>query len=153
MITSVAELEKILSICEEVKGELLAEHMEIADKVELGIMIETPAAAIISDRLAPMVDFFSVGTNDLTQYTLACDRQNAAIEQFVDTHHEAVLRLIELSAKNAHAHGAWIGICGELAADTSLTEHFLRMGIDELSVSPSFVLKVRDVVRRCDFSR
>ena len=153
MITSVAELEKILSICEEVKGELLAEHMEIADKVELGIMIETPAAAIISDRLAPMVDFFSVGTNDLTQYTLACDRQNAAIEQFVDTHHEAVLRLIELSAKNAHAHGAWIGICGELAADTSLTEHFLRMGIDELSVSPSFVLKVRDVVRRCDLSK
>ena len=116
-------------------------------------MIETPAAAIISDRLAPMVDFFSVGTNNLTQYTLACDRQNAAIEQFVDTHHEAVLQLIEMSAKNAHKNGAWIGICGELAADTALTETFLRMGIDELSVSPSFVLKVRDAVRHCDLKK
>lgn len=153
MITSVPELEKIRSICEEVRNELKAEGVEISDQVELGIMIETPAAAVISDRLAPMVDFFSVGTNDLTQYTLACDRQNAAIEQFVDTHHEAVLRLIEMSAKNAHEHGAWIGICGELAADTSLTESFLRMGIDELSVSPTFVLKVRDAVRRCDLSK
>ena len=153
MITSVSELEKILSICEEVRNELKSEGVEISDKVELGIMIETPAAAVISDRLAPMVDFFSVGTNDLTQYTLACDRQNAAIEQFVDTHHEAILRLIEMSAKNAHEHGAWIGICGELAADTSLTETFLRMGIDELSVSPTFVLKVRDAVSRCDLSK
>ena len=153
MITSVPELEKIRSICEEVRNELKSEGVEISDQVELGIMIETPAAAVISDRLAPMVDFFSVGTNDLTQYTLACDRQNAAIEQFVDTHHEAVLRLIEMSAKNAHEHGAWIGICGELAADTSLTECFLRMGIDELSVSPAFVLKVRDAVRHCDLSR
>ena len=153
MITSVSELEKILSICQEVRQELREEGVVISDKVELGIMIETPAAAVISDRLAPMVDFFSVGTNDLTQYTLACDRQNAAIEQFVDTHHEAVLRLIEMSAKNAHEHGAWIGICGELAADTSLTESFLRMGIDELSVSPTFVLKVRDAVRRCDLSK
>ena len=116
-------------------------------------MIETPAAAIISDKLAPMVDFFSVGTNDLTQYTLACDRQNPEIEQFVDTHHEAVLRLIEMSAENAHKHGKWIGICGELAADTSLTETFLRMGIDELSVSPSFVLPLRDAVRKIDLSR
>ena len=153
MITSVSELEKILEICREVKEQLIAEGVELSEKVELGIMIETPAAAIISDRLAPMVDFFSVGTNDLTQYTLACDRQNAAIEQFVDTHHEAVLRLIEMSAQNAHKHGAWIGICGELAADTTLTESFLRMGIDELSVSPSFVLKVRDAVRRCDLSK
>lgn len=153
MITSVSELEKILSICQEVRQELKGEGVEISDQVELGIMIETPAAAVISDRLAPMVDFFSVGTNDLTQYTLACDRQNAAIEQFVDTHHEAVLRLIEMSAKNAHKYGAWIGICGELAADTSLTEEFLRMGIDELSVSPTFVLKVRDAVRRCDLSK
>ena len=152
MITSVTELEKILAICGEVKEQLINEGVEISDKLELGIMIETPAAAVISDRLAPMVDFFSVGTNDLTQYTLACDRQNAAIEQFVDTHHEAVLRLIEMSARNAHANGAWIGICGELAADTSLTETFLRMGIDELSVSPTFVLKVRDVVRRCNLS-
>ena len=153
MITSVSELEKILSICQEVRQELREEGVVISDKVELGIMIETPAAAVISDRLAPMVDFFSVGTNDLTQYTLACDRQNAAIEQFVDTHHEAVLRLIEISAKNAHKHGAWIGICGELAADTSLTEDFLRMEIDELSVSPAFVLKVREAVRRCDLSK
>lgn len=153
MITSVSEVQQALDLCEQVKKELKADGIEYSDKVEIGIMIETPAAAIISDRLAPMVDFFSVGTNDLTQYTLACDRQNAAIEQFVDTHHEAILRLIEMSAKNAHAHGAWIGICGELAADTSLTESFLRMGIDELSVSPSFVLKVRDAVRRCDLSK
>ena len=113
-------------------------------------MIETPAAAVISDRLAPMVDFFSVGTNDLTQYTLACDRQNAKLEPFIDTHHEAVLRLIELAAKNAHEHGAWIGICGELAADTELTETFLRMGIDELSVSAPFVLPVREKIRSLD---
>ena len=153
MITSVSELEKIQSICNEVKAELMADGIAFSDSVELGIMIETPAAAVISDRLAPMVDFFSVGTNDLTQYTLACDRQNAALEPFVDTHHEAILRLIEMSAKNAHANGAWIGICGELAADTSLTETFLRMGIDELSVSPSFVLSVRDAVRRTDLSK
>lgn len=153
MITSVSEVEKILAMCGEVKEQLRAEGVEVSDNVELGIMIETPAAAIISDKLAPMVDFFSVGTNDLTQYTLACDRQNANIEQFIDTHHEAILRLIEMSAENAHKHGAWIGICGELAADTSLTETFLRMGIDELSVSPTFVLKVRDAVRKCDLSK
>lgn len=153
MITSVSEVEKILAMCGEVKEQLKSEGVEVSDKVELGIMIETPAAAIISDKLAPMVDFFSVGTNDLTQYTLACDRQNANIEQFIDTHHEAILRLIEMSAENAHKHGAWIGICGELAADTSLTETFLRMGIDELSVSPAFVLKVRDAVRECDLSK
>ena len=153
MITSVSEVEKILAMCGEVREQLRAEGVEVSDNVELGIMIETPAAAIISDRLAPMVDFFSVGTNDLTQYTLACDRQNANIEQFIDTHHEAILRLIEMSAENAHKHGAWIGICGELAADTSLTETFLRMGIDELSVSPTFVLKVRDAVRKCDLSK
>lgn len=152
MITSVSELEKILEICTEVKEELRELGIEFSENVEIGIMIETPAAAIISDRLAPMVDFFSVGTNDLTQYTLACDRQNPDIGQFADTHHEAVLRLIEMSAKNAHRYGAWIGICGELGADTTLTETFLRMGIDELSVSPSFVLKVRDEVRRLDLS-
>ena len=150
MITSVSELEKILAICEEVKAELREQSVTYSDTMELGIMIETPAAAIISDRLAPMVDFFSVGTNDLTQYTLACDRQNPDIEPFIDTHHEAILRLIEMSAKNAHANGVWIGICGELAADTALTETFLRMGIDELSVSPAFVLKVRDAVRNVD---
>ncbi|MCI6651710.1 MAG: phosphoenolpyruvate--protein phosphotransferase [Ruminococcus callidus] len=153
MITSVSELEKILVICEEVKAELREQGVTYSDTMELGIMIETPAAAIISDRLAPMVDFFSVGTNDLTQYTLACDRQNPDIEPFIDTHHEAILRLIEMSAKNAHANGVWIGICGELAADTTLTETFLRMGIDELSVSPAFVLKVRDAVRNVDLRK
>ncbi len=153
MITSVGELEKITKICGEVRDELKAQGIEYSKKVELGIMIETPAAALISDKLAPMVDFFSVGTNDLTQYTLACDRQNPDIEQFIDAHHEAILRLIEMSAENAHKHGAWIGICGELGADTSLTEAFLRMGIDELSVSPSFVLKVRDAVRNIDLSK
>lgn len=153
MITSVSELEKILAICEEVKSGLVSEGVEISDKIELGIMIETPAAAVISDLLAPMVDFFSVGTNDLTQYTLACDRQNPELEDFIDTHHEAILRLIKMAADNAHNHGAWIGICGELAADTALTEIFMRMGIDELSVSPGFVLKVRDTVRSLDLSK
>lgn len=152
MITSVSELEEILAICSQVKDELDAENVEYSDNIEIGIMIETPAAAIISDKLAPMVDFFSVGTNDLTQYTLACDRQNPHIERFCDTHHEAILRLIEMSAENAHKHGAWIGVCGELAADTTLTETFLRMGIDELSVSPPFVLKLRDTVRKLDLS-
>jgi phosphotransferase system enzyme I (PtsI) len=152
MITSVSELEKILEICEEVKSELKADGTPYSDNTQIGIMIETPAAAIISDRLAPMVDFFSVGTNDLTQYTLACDRQNPNIEQFCDTHHEAILRLIEMSARNAHEYGAWIGICGELAADTTLTKTFLRMGIDELSVSPGAVLKIRNAVRNIDLS-
>ena len=128
MITSVKEVERIKEICEEVKAELRSDGIEYSDKIELGIMIETPAAALISDRLAPMVDFFSVGTNDLTQYTLACDRQNPDIEEFIDTHHEAILRLIEMSAENAHKNGAWIGICGELAADTTLTERFTQNG-------------------------
>ena len=153
MITSTSELNEILALCEQVKKELDAENIGYSDSTEIGIMIETPAAALISDRLAPMVDFFSVGTNDLTQYTLACDRQNPHVERFCDTHHEAILRLIEMSAKNAHEHGAWIGICGELAADISLTKSFLQMGIDELSVSPSFVLKIRDTVRKTDMSK
>ena len=152
MITSVNEVKKIKKLCEEVKSELKSDNIVFSDNVEIGIMIETPAAAIISDRLAPLVDFFSVGTNDLIQYTLACDRQNPDLENFCDTHHEAVLRLIKISAENAHRHGAWIGICGELAADTSLTETFLKMGIDELSVSPGFVLKVRNKVRNIDLS-
>ncbi len=152
MITSVTEVEEIKRICGEVKAQLKAEGTAYSERVELGIMIETPAAAVISDRLAPMVDFFSVGTNDLTQYTLACDRQNPRLDSFCDTHHEAVLRLIEMSAENAHKNGVWIGICGELAADTDLTETFLRMGIDELSVSPGLVLKVRDAVRNIDLS-
>lgn len=153
MIISVSEVEQILDICSKVKSELKAQGIYFSENVELGIMIETPAAAIISDRLAPLVDFFSVGTNDLTQYTLACDRQNPNLAEFCDTHHEAVLRLIELAAKNAHANGIWIGICGELAADISLTEEFLRMGIDELSVSPPYVLKVRAAVRNVDLLR
>ena len=152
MITSVSEVEKILGICEEVKNELRRDGIPFSDNVETGIMIETPAAAVISDLLAPLVDFFSVGTNDLTQYTLACDRQNPKLEQFCDTHHEAILRLIKMAADNAHKHGAWIGICGELAADTSLTETFLRMGIDELSVSAPYVLPLRDTVRKIDLA-
>ncbi len=152
MIASEWEVKEILRLCEETKAELSAEGAAYSDNVELGIMIETPAAALISDKLAELVDFFSVGTNDLTQYTLACDRQNPTLERYCDPHHEAVLKLIELSCESAHRHGAWIGICGELAADTTLTERFIRMGIDELSVSPSYVLKVRDAVRKLDLS-
>ncbi len=150
MITSEAEITQILEICADVCDELKREGIPISDGIEMGIMIETPASAIISDKLAPLVDFFSVGTNDLTQYTLACDRQNPGLEPFCDTHHEAILRLIEQAANNAHANGKWIGICGELAADLTLTETFLRMGIDELSVSPSFVLKLRERIRSVD---
>ncbi len=153
MITSVSEVESIKKLISVVKSELDSDGLEYSGDTELGIMIETPAAAVISDMLAPMVDFFSVGTNDLTQYTLAVDRQNPKLEDFCDTHHEAILRLIELAAKNAHANGAWIGICGELAADTSLTERFLRMGIDELSVSPGYVLRLRDAVRKTDLGK
>lgn len=153
MITDVSEVEEILAICGQIKSELKSNGVECSDDIELGIMIETPAAALISDKLAPMVDFFSVGTNDLTQYTLACDRQNSNIERFRDTHHEAVLRLIGMSADNAHKCGKWIGICGELAADTALTEAFLRMGIDELSVSPAYVLELRNAVRNIDLGQ
>lgn len=152
MVANVWELEETLSICDNVKSELKGEGIDYSEKVELGIMIETPAAAIISDKLAPLVDFFSVGTNDLIQYTLACDRQNPYIDRFCDEHHEAVLRLISLAAENAHKNGKWIGICGELAADVTLTETFLKMGIDELSVSPSFVLRVREAVRNTRLS-
>ena len=152
MVTSVWEVREAKRMCEEVRRELKNEGIPYSEDVQIGIMIETPAAAINSDRLAKEVDFFSIGTNDLTQYTLACDRQNNDLGRFYDPHHPAVLRLIRLVTENAHKNGAWIGICGELAADTTLTERFLRMGIDELSVSPSFVLKVRDAVRRTDLS-
>ncbi len=152
MIANVWEVKEVIDICNSVKAELKADGIEYSEETELGIMIETPAAALISDKLAQLVDFFSVGTNDLTQYTLACDRQNPDIERFCDTHHEAVLKLIEIATNNAHKYGKWIGICGELAADTTLTETFLRMGIDELSVSPAFVLKVRDKVRNINLS-
>ena len=147
MITSLKEVLQIREIIAQVKAELTAEGFRYADHVEIGIMIETPAAALISDRLAPEVDFFSVGTNDLIQYTLACDRQNPLLEPFCDTHHEAILRLIGMATEAAHRHGKWIGICGELGSDTSLTEQWLRMGIDELSVSPSQILRVREKIR------
>ena len=146
MIISVKEIRKIREIVEDVKKELAAEGIPFGN-VETGIMVETPAAAVISDELAKEVEFFSIGTNDLTQYTLAIDRQNQRLESFYDAHHEAVLRLIGMTVKNAHAAGIWCGICGELGADTSLTETFLNMGVDELSVSPSGVLGVRKAVR------
>lgn len=147
MITSVEEVKKIKEIVNEVKAELKEQGIPYKDDVETGIMIETPAAALISDELAKEVDFFSIGTNDLTQYTLAIDRQNRLLEPFCNTHHKAILKLIKMSADNAHKEGKWIGICGELGADTTLTEEFLKMGIDELSVSANMVLKVRDKVR------
>lgn len=147
MIASPFEVERALEYCSEAKRRLCEEGKEYSEAVECGIMIETPAAAIISDILAPKVDFFSIGTNDLTQYTLACDRQNPKLDEFCNSHHDAVLRLIEMTAENAHRHGKWVGICGELAADTALTEEFVRMGIDELSVAPSKVLKLRRRIR------
>ena len=146
MITSIEEVKKIYEIVAEVEEELKAQ--EIQYKIpEQGIMIETPAAAIISDRLAEMVDFFSIGTNDLTQYTLAIDRQNEKLDEFYNPHHEALLRMIQMVVDNAHKCGKWAGICGELGADTTLTEEFVRMGLDELSVAPSMVLKLRKIVR------
>ena len=150
MIISVAEVKKIKEIVEEVKAELRTEGAAFREDVELGIMIETPAAALLSDRLAPKVDFFSVGTNDLTQYTLAIDRQNQKLEDFYDSHHPAVLAMIRMAAESAHAEGKWIGICGELGADVTLTETFLNMGIDELSVAPGMVLKVRQKIREAE---
>lgn len=147
MIISVKEVREIKQICAEVREQLRAEGIAFDENVELGIMIETPAAAVISDLLAQEVDFFSIGTNDLTQYTLAIDRQNESLDMFYDSHHPALLRLIKLTADNAHKHGIWMGICGELGADMSLTETFLAMGIDELSVSPSRILPLREKVR------
>ena len=146
MITSTEEVEKIYAIVAEVEEELKAQ--EVQYKIpEQGIMIETPAAVMISDRLAEMVDFFSIGTNDLTQYTLAIDRQNEQLDDFYNPHHEAVLRMIRMVVENAHKCGRWAGICGELGADLTLTEQFVRMGVDELSVAPSMILKLRKVVR------
>ena len=146
MITSTEEVKQIYEIVAEVEEELKAQ--EIQYKIpEQGIMIETPAAAILSDRLAEMVDFFSIGTNDLTQYTLAIDRQNEKLDEFYNPHHEALLRMIQMVVDNAHKCGKWAGICGELGADVTLTEQFVRMGLDELSVAPSMVLKLRKIVR------
>ena len=153
MITSEKEVDEILSVCEDVRKELRKEGTTFDEKTELGIMIETPAAAIISDDLAKKVSFFSIGTNDLIQYTLACDRQNLSVEKFCDTHHKAVLKLIKMTIENAHKNGIWVGICGELAADISLTETFIKMGVDELSVSPPYVLKLREKIRNIDLSK
>lgn len=150
MITSVWEVQEIKRICRNIRAELTEEGVPMADKVELGIMIETPAAVMMSAELAREVDFFSVGTNDLTQYTLAVDRQGVGLDRFFDAHHPAVLRMLRMTAENAHRAGIWIGICGELGADAELTETFLSMGIDELSVSPSAVLPLRSAIRSID---
>lgn len=146
MIISVEEVREAKAVVDEVKAELDAEGIPYGD-VEIGIMIETPAAAMISDLLAKEVDFFSVGTNDLTQYTLAIDRQNPKLDRFYTPHHEAILRMLRMIVENGHAGGCWVGICGELGADTELTETFLQMGVDELSVSPSMILRVREKIR------
>lgn len=151
MIISVKEVQDIKRIVEEVKDELSADGMEFGE-VELGIMIETPAAVMISDLLAKEVDFFSIGTNDLTQYTLAIDRQNPKLDNIYDAHHPAILRMIQMVIDNGHKENCWVGICGELGADITLTEQFVKMGIDELSVSPAFVLPVRQVIRGMRFS-
>ena len=150
MVTNIWEVREAKRMCEEVKRDLKQEGIPYGEDVEIGIMIETPAAVILSDRLAKEVDFFSVGTNDLTQYTLACDRQNNDLGRFYDPHHPAVLRMLKMVADNAHKNGIWVGICGELGADLTLTETFLAIGIDELSVSPRAVLPLRNAVRMTD---
>lgn len=148
MVTNYWEGEKITELVREVKRELDGNGIPYSPDVELGIMIETPAAALISDKLSALFDFFSIGTNDLSQYTLACDRQNPNIEEFFDPYHEGIMKLIKMSADSIHKKGGWIGICGELAGDINMTEAFLKMGIDELSVSPGEILKLRDKVRK-----
>jgi len=150
MIISLSEIEDIKKIIAEVKSELANDNISFNDGVEIGIMIETPASVIISNELAKAVEFFSIGTNDLTQYTLAIDRQNRQLEQFCDTHHPAILKMIEMTANAAHDAGIWCGICGELAGDLTLTETFLRMGIDELSVSAGMILPLREKIRSID---
>ncbi len=150
MITSVWEVRRIKEILEEVRAELKADGIPYNEEMEIGIMIETPAAVMVSRELAKEVDFFSVGTNDLTQYTLAIDRQNPKLDDFYDPHHPAVLSMIQMAADSIHAEGKWIGICGEMGADLEMTETFLKMGIDELSVSPSMILSVRKKVRETE---
>ena len=149
MIISVDEVRKIKEIVAEVKKELEEQHIKYGE-VEQGIMIETPAAVVMSDELAKEVDFFSIGTNDLTQYTLAIDRQNPELDAFYDSHHPAILRMIQTVVDNAHKAGIWAGICGELGADTSLTQEFLKMGVDELSVSPGRILPIRKIILETD---
>ena len=152
MVTSVWEVREARKMCDRVRNELTKEGIPFSEEVQIGIMIETPAAVLISDRLAREVDFFSCGTNDLTQYTLACDRQNADLGRFYDPHHPAVLRALKMVCDNAHKHGVWVGICGELGADLALTETFLSIGIDELSVSPRSVLPLRQKIRETNVS-
>ena len=152
MVTSVWEVRETKKLIESVKKELDAEGLPYSDHVEIGIMIETPAAAVLSDRLAKEVDFFSCGTNDLTQYTLACDRQNNDLGRFYDPHHLSVVRLLKMVVENAHKNGVWVGICGELGADLEMTETFLAIGVDELSVSPRAVLPLRNAVRNLDMT-
>ena len=149
MITSLWEVRRIKEIVEEVKAELTAEQLEFGNPQQ-GIMIETPAAVMMSGELAKEVDFFSIGTNDLTQYTLATDRQNPKLDKFYDAHHPAVLSMIRMTVENAHKAGIWAGICGELGADTSLTKEFLAMGVDELSVSPGSILPIRKIILETD---
>ena len=152
MITSLKEIKAIKKITEEVKQELKKDKIAFNENTEIGIMIETPAAAIISDLLAKEVDFFSIGTNDLTQYTLAADRQNPDIDSFFDAHHKAVLRMIKQTVDNGHKEGIWIGVCGELAADPNMTEFFLAIGVDELSVSPNHILPLKQKILETDVS-
>jgi phosphotransferase system enzyme I (PtsI) len=147
MVASVWEVVRAKEIAREVQKDLDERHIPFDPKVPIGIMVETPAAAVISDLLAKEVDFFSIGTNDLTQYTLAVDRQNSSLDEFCDTHHEAILRLIRQTVENAHAAGIWCGICGELGADSRLTETFIEMGVDEISVTPPAILPLKKHIR------
>ena len=146
MITSVEEVRQIKQILSAVRDELATQQIPFGE-IEIGIMIETPAAVMISDLLAKEVDFFSIGTNDLTQYTLAIDRQNEALDAFYNPHHEAILRMIRMVIDNGHKENCWVGICGELGSDTALTKQFIEMGIDELSVSPAYILTIRNLIR------
>ena len=152
MIANMWEINRIKEIEKEVRDELKQQGIDIGD-VQTGIMIETPAAVMLSDELAEKVDFFSIGTNDLTQYTLAVDRQNPKLDSFFDPHHPAVLKMIKMVVDNAHKAGIWAGICGELGADTSLTREFLKMGVDELSVSPGRILPIRKIILDTDVSQ
>ena len=147
MVTSRWEVEACLNMCRQVREELAAEHIPVAARVPLGIMVETPAAVLMAEELAEMVDFFSIGTNDLTQYMLACDRQSNALNRFNDPHNPAVLRAIEMTVRSAHNQGKWVGICGELGSDRELLNWFLKIGVDELSVAPDNVLPIRRQLR------
>ena len=150
MIISVWEVERSKQLVEEVKADLREAGIPFDENISIGIMIETPAAVLIADELAELVDFFSIGTNDLTQYTCALDRQNQKLEKFFDAHHPAVLKAIQMTIEAGHRHNTWVGICGELGADPELTETFVKMGIDELSMSPSSILRTRKIIRDMD---